>query len=429
MMKVLFLQNGFDLALLSHVTPMTSAAKKQNHDSSFPFSACLIVKDDNRILPEWLAYHYTILPLRHLIVAIDPLSATSPLPILNKFRELGMNIIVWEDKDYINGSTATDFKPANPATDKQTINRVFVHRQLIFYQQCLMEFKNRKKHRWTILIDTDEFLTFNYYIDSEGNYTYDWLDEIAHSLDEWSADGGHIDYYNESVKALDGIHNNFRERMDSGEHPRAKLPKVGTSTISQFISAQERTNMSAWKKYPCVNQPRLTFGSLEDSNTSLPTIPASFDPLAFQTIRHPFHENPSNWNTGKSIVDASRYDGRLPKSCHHVMNEACYPALWPQLRESTLRIHHYTGSSEDFLRIGDNFRGEKMFQDRNKLVDGTYYDNSVQSWLQAFLDLVGEKKALEVTEELRAWAIKNNEEVSAAVELGNFTYPFYVQIQ
>jgi hypothetical protein len=135
MMKVLIIQNGFDFTLLSHVIPMTSVPQKQNHDSAFPFSACLIVKDDNRILPEWLAYHYTVLPLRHLIVAIDPLSATSPLLILNKFRELGMNIIVWEDKDYINGNTAPDFESATPNTDKQKINRVFVHRQLIFYQQ------------------------------------------------------------------------------------------------------------------------------------------------------------------------------------------------------------------------------------------------------------------------------------------------------
>jgi hypothetical protein len=109
------------------------------------------------------------------------------------------------------------------------------------------------------------------------------------------------------------------------------------------------------------------------------------------------------------------------------MNEACYPGLWPQLRESTLRIHHYTGQSKDFFRIGDHFRGEKMFQDRNKRVNGSYYDNSVQSWLQAFVELVGEEKALEVTEELRAWAIKNNQQASSALEMGNFSYPFYAK--
>jgi hypothetical protein len=62
---------------------------------SFYFSACLLIRDDKRILPEWLAYHYRVMPLRHSIVAVDPHSVTSPEPILDKFRELGMDITVW----------------------------------------------------------------------------------------------------------------------------------------------------------------------------------------------------------------------------------------------------------------------------------------------------------------------------------------------
>jgi hypothetical protein len=65
--------------------------------SPFNFSACLLIKDDNQILPEWIAYHFTVLPLRHLIVAVDPFSLTSPTPILDKFREIGMDIEVWRD--------------------------------------------------------------------------------------------------------------------------------------------------------------------------------------------------------------------------------------------------------------------------------------------------------------------------------------------
>ena len=32
-----------------------------NFDYPFTFGACLLIKDDNQILPEWLAYHYTVL--------------------------------------------------------------------------------------------------------------------------------------------------------------------------------------------------------------------------------------------------------------------------------------------------------------------------------------------------------------------------------
>lgn len=40
--------------------------------SNRTMSACLLVMDDTIKLTEWLAYHYTVLPLSHLIVAIDP---------------------------------------------------------------------------------------------------------------------------------------------------------------------------------------------------------------------------------------------------------------------------------------------------------------------------------------------------------------------
>ena len=36
--------------------------------------ACLLVMDDTIKLTEWIAYHYTVLPLSHLIVTIDPTS-------------------------------------------------------------------------------------------------------------------------------------------------------------------------------------------------------------------------------------------------------------------------------------------------------------------------------------------------------------------
>jgi len=48
-----------------------SSTENNNHKEDrplpFSFSACLLIKDNNIILPEWLAYHYTVLPLRRLI--------------------------------------------------------------------------------------------------------------------------------------------------------------------------------------------------------------------------------------------------------------------------------------------------------------------------------------------------------------------------
>ena len=46
----------------------------------------MLVMDDNHRLTEWMAYHYHVLPLRYMIVAVDPRSKTSPTHIFNQWR-------------------------------------------------------------------------------------------------------------------------------------------------------------------------------------------------------------------------------------------------------------------------------------------------------------------------------------------------------
>lgn len=66
------------------------------------FAACLLIKDDNEILNEWIAYHYHSLNMRFLIVAVDPHSSQSPSPILDKWKLLtDLNIIEWSDDKYM----------------------------------------------------------------------------------------------------------------------------------------------------------------------------------------------------------------------------------------------------------------------------------------------------------------------------------------
>jgi hypothetical protein len=77
-----------------------------------------------------------------------------------------------------------------------------------------------------------------------------------------------------------------------------------------------------------------------------------------------------------------------------------------------------------FLR-GNSSRGEETYKDRNRLVSKEETDDSIRGWLQAFVNAVGERKAFEVTQELRLWAIENFAQTLAQKELGNFTYPFY----
>jgi len=122
-------------------------------------SACLLVNDENPRLPEWIAYHYNILPLRSLTVAVDPSSRSSPLGILQRWNDTGlMEMQLWNDDDYL-------YETADDGTSKKRITvgrNLEGHRmrQTHFMTKCMADFKGRKKE-WVLLIDVDEYITFN----------------------------------------------------------------------------------------------------------------------------------------------------------------------------------------------------------------------------------------------------------------------------
>lgn len=76
-----------------------------DHRSNFPpipqkvinetFGACLMIKDDNELIHEWLAYHYTTLPLRYVFVASDVGSLQDPEEILMRWKTANTDLIYW----------------------------------------------------------------------------------------------------------------------------------------------------------------------------------------------------------------------------------------------------------------------------------------------------------------------------------------------
>jgi hypothetical protein len=75
---------------------------------------CLLIKDDNDILSDWIADHYHVFRIRRLIVAVDPDRQTSPLEVLKHWGGNGnenengnlnnnyfdLNFTLWSDEDY-----------------------------------------------------------------------------------------------------------------------------------------------------------------------------------------------------------------------------------------------------------------------------------------------------------------------------------------
>jgi hypothetical protein len=103
-------------------------------NSSTFMSSCLMWMDDNHYLVEWLAYHHTVLPLRRLIICIDPKSQTSPLSLLERYLSRGlMNITVWNEDDFFPKEIRDQWKE-DPV-------ELFLERQNNCYLQCMKTLK------------------------------------------------------------------------------------------------------------------------------------------------------------------------------------------------------------------------------------------------------------------------------------------------
>jgi hypothetical protein len=141
--------------------PIQRSKSEQELPEDEGVSACLLVMDDNHFLTEWLAYHYHVANLRHVILTSDPNSLTSPTRVLDRWRSR-MTIDVWD------GTNGTRFLPSNfdsivdrrAARGKDRTLQNHRARQAAFNLECLRTFK--RQHRgWVMMIDTDEYLGLN----------------------------------------------------------------------------------------------------------------------------------------------------------------------------------------------------------------------------------------------------------------------------
>ena len=140
------------------------------------FSACMLIKDDNDILNEWLAYHYHTIGLRYVIAALDSTSKTSPNEIFDKWRKIGMEIEVWKDEMFMPDMFFKKQYHLMPRLVKIKRNKhkwidkmdtkedevklalaINDHRfrQITFLSNCTRALR-AKKRTWMVHIDTDE---------------------------------------------------------------------------------------------------------------------------------------------------------------------------------------------------------------------------------------------------------------------------------
>ena len=161
-------------------------------------AACLYIMDDTIRLTEWVAYHYTVLPLRRLIVAVDPKSQRPDkiARVLDRWRNYIQLDVMYNDswielKEDEGWNRQVYFR--NPRTDQLEKRPWLVEgksdhfksqehkrRQNSFIAKCLHKLGTEHDHRWALIMDSDEYLVYNYiaaeYEDQNEEYSVtEWM--------------------------------------------------------------------------------------------------------------------------------------------------------------------------------------------------------------------------------------------------------------
>lgn len=331
------------------------------------FSACLLIMDDTIKLREWLAYHYVVLPLRSIIIAIDSKSknVTKIMDVLKEYKDLDINITVWNDDDYL--------PKERPNIKKFQRMDPWIFQQHVFCLECQKTMKHDNK-TWTLFTDSDEFLVYNYFHeDAEDENPYGSYKKA--SINDLSVER------NETISI------------------RKDLPLLTEKTVIQYLFEHKIELPS------CIRLPALYFGANESSIQEISKgVPPEINPYDFMTLRYRKHNMPRSGGFTKVIMDVSQIeeDWLNIAEVHTVHNPNLKLCGWngdaasgTDYTSSIFRINHYLGSMEAFLERINDFRkyiSAEKYSEKNLGAHPHMDDDDIRPWVQELVRQVGMKK-------------------------------------
>lgn len=361
------------------------------------FGACIMVKDDNDLMFEWVAYHYTMLPLGYLVVGSDIDSAQDPSTVLNRWTQAGIDDFkywILQPNDFIHRHGNYDEKYGRNATTKDGVDisaseqkkhhhHALIHRQKGFATVCT-ELLKKEGVRWTVYIDSDEFVALN----------------PLTSEDEMLEVGGvgHFSISNASYE----IRKQFAD-------------SVNNKTIFDIVTdLQHNGTMSE-----CYTMPRLLVGALENRTCPQKNGVQTVQELArtqlsdrfahMSTLRFFQHAKKGDFSRskyGKVMMDLSRIPQETirlqqPRNIHRPYAAHCGAAGGAQFPNSLFFLMHYIGSWERYNARGDHRRDRREWEERAFVDDSVAIgslgssacSSSVQNWYPRFFRRVGEVRA------------------------------------
>lgn len=357
------------------------------------FGACFVVKGDNDLLSEWIPYHYTILPLRYLVVVTDDDNKEDPTVVLKKWTTAQTDLNWWvfniSEFESIHGEFDAEaaFKsslskihrkekmPSN-GTIHPKVYEEFAHKKLIHKQNAMIthctKFMKERGVRWTSLYDTDEFLAINRI--------------------------GADEQREQRNKTIENA-----ETSDDTYGVRPYLPPIDSNaTVVDIIQSFQKAKEPLES---CHVLPRVLFGASENI-----TCPGSEDVKAFarenfnypglSTLRFQQHAAKTDFENnkfGKVFVDVSNISDDLlagrPRNIHRPFPGVCKRPI-VSIQDSPFYLMHYVGRWERFQAKNDTRRGYKKWREMADVSDSTSCcQQEAYRWLHRFVDQVGLRRA------------------------------------
>lgn len=410
---------------------------------------CLLIKDDNDLLSEWIAYHYHVFNMRRLIVAVDPESKTTPLDVLKHWGpsegNFDLNFTIWRDNDYtpeyfhstnVSGRDYSQFE--NNVNSSVTIEGIediprpeqrkasLLLRRIIktdwhTNETYVAEHQEEVRH---------EVLKINNHRFRQRNFLSECYRQIYNEHPNSKTD---VNLVNNTVSDKDAI--TWTVHIDTDEYlvPNPWIGRYlnsmngGLADSLKQIVPEKPSSGSLWSFYRkflaededsrvCVMTPRILFGSKENNDgTKLTNWESnqnsiSWNHTKFESLRWKYHTDymvdtrpKAITNPGLMHQEDKIFSTKLAWSIHRpVMNTFHKKPGCPRqpLRvynefqfTEPLAVYHYLGSVEKYMARNDCRRGVQMYDKKNDSANFAMGDDNnpdpnhqARWWIGGWLD-------------------------------------------
>ena len=377
------------------ITGVASIKSSGGNTKSRPMAACLMVKDDNDLLYEWLAYHFTTLvpPGRpfYVVIGSDVGNTHDITEVLHRWDKIPeLHYWILPADDFVNvhgnyndlfGQNKSSEENMSPDERKHYHHHALIHRQKGFLTACSRLLKSQGAE-WTLYSDTDEFLALHPLSD----------DDLKLKIDGQ----GHDSITNSSFH----IRQRLAESMDKEKSVLEILDELQDFGHNDICLTIPRLLVGALENRTC--PPQFGIDSVQQlAQKQLQDRYADMSTLRF--VQHAPEGDFTYSRFGKVLMDLSRIADEtiqmdLPRNIHRPYATHCGPAGGAHFPNAFAFLMHYIGSWERYASRSDNRRNRREWEER-AFVDNVDGDVSavctsrVHTWYPKFIRRVGANNA------------------------------------